>query len=118
MDDRDGFTLIEVLVSLSILTVTLMLTYRVISGAISATERSERWADASCLAEALILDAAGEFPETGESEGKFPSPMDAYSWKRAVREAIHSDAREVEVSVLWTSEGREEQVTLTGLAVK
>jgi len=118
MGDRNGFTLIEVLVSLSILAATLLLSYRVISGAISAADRSERWTAAAFLAESMVLDAVGEFPETTETRGKFPPPNDSYSWTRAVRPASHADAREVEVVVLWSSGGREERVSVTGLAVK
>ena len=118
MGDRNGFTLIEVLVSLSILATTLLLAYQVISGAISAADRSERWTAASYLAEAMVLDAIDGFPETAENEGKFPTPNDAYSWKRVVRAASHPDAVEVEVVVRWTSENRAEQVSVTGLAVK
>jgi type II secretion system protein I len=117
MDDR-GFTLLEVLVSLAILAATLMLSYQVISGAISAENRSEKWTAASYLAEGLVLEALSPFPDTGETEGKFAPPMEAFTWKRSVRAALHPDAREVEVVVTWTSEGREEQVSVTGLAVK
>ncbi len=117
MDDR-GFTLLEVLVSLAILATTLLLTYQVISGAIAAEDRSEKWTVASYLAESLVLDAVAGFPETEEAEGKFESPMDSYAWKRSIRPAAHADAREVQVVVTWASEGREERVSLTGLAVK
>jgi type II secretion system protein I len=113
-----GFTLLEVLVSLAILATTLLLAYQVISGAIAAEDRSEKWTSASYLAESLVLDAIAEFPETAETEGNFAPPMEAYSWKRSIRPAAHPDAREVQVIVTWTSEGQEEQVSLTGLAVK
>jgi type II secretion system protein I len=113
-----GFTLLEVLVSLAILATTLLLAYQVISGAIAAEDRSEKWTSASYLAESLVLDAVAEFPETAETEGKFAPPMEEYAWKRSIRPAAHPDAREVQVVVTWTSEGREEQVSVTGLAVK
>jgi type II secretion system protein I len=117
MDDR-GFTLLEVLVSLAILAATLLLSYEVISGAIAAQERSERWTAASYLAEALVHDATTTFPATGETEGKFAPPMEAYSWKRSVRPAVHPDAREVHVDVVWTTAGHEERVTFSGVATK
>jgi hypothetical protein len=44
--------------------------------------------------------------------------MDAYSWRRSIRTAAHPDAREVHVIVTWSAEGREEQVTLAGVAIK
>ena len=58
------------------------------------------------------------WPETGDTDGKFAAPMDSYSWTRSIVPAAHSDAREVHVTVTWSSEGREEQVTLAGVAVK
>jgi hypothetical protein len=44
--------------------------------------------------------------------------MDSYSWKRSIREAAHADAREVHVTVTWSAEGQEEQVSLAGVAIK
>jgi len=114
----DGFTFLEVLVSLAILATTLLLAYRVISGAIAAEERSERWTAASYLAEALVREATSGFPDPGETTGKFSPPMDAYKWKRTVRSAIHADAREVHVDVTWGSGEREERVSFSGVAVK
>src|SRR3972149_865489 len=103
MDDRRGFPLLEVLVSLAILSATLLLAYQVISGAIAAEDRSERWTSATCLAEAL---------------GRCAPPMAASSWRRSVRPAAHADAREVHVAVTWSVEERAERVTLSGVAVK
>jgi type II secretion system protein I len=118
MDDRRGFTLLEVLVSLAILSTTLLLAYQVLSSAIAAEDRSERWTAASCLGESLVRESTAVWPETGESSGKFAAPMDAYSWQRSIRPSAHPDAREVHVTVTWSSEGREEQVALAGVAVK
>ncbi|HEX9190906.1 MAG TPA: prepilin-type N-terminal cleavage/methylation domain-containing protein [Candidatus Deferrimicrobiaceae bacterium] len=113
-----GFTLLEVLVSMAILATTLLLAYQVVSGAIAAEERSERWTAASYLAETLVREATSGFPETGDTEGKFPPPMETYSWKRTVRSALHPDAREIHVVVTWKSDGREERVSFSGVAVK
>ena len=118
MDDRRGFTLLEVLVSLAILSVTLLLAYQVLSAAIAAEERSERWTVASCLGEVLVRESTAVWPEIGETEGKFDPPAEEYSWKRSIRPAAHPDAREVHVTVTWTAGGREEQVSLAGVAVK
>ena len=118
MDDRRGFTLLEVLVSLAILSITLLLAYQVLAGAIAAEDRSERWTVASCLGESLVRESTAVWPETGESSGKFGAPMDAYSWQRSIRPAAHPDALEVHVTITWSSEGREERVALAGVAIK
>jgi type II secretion system protein I len=118
MDDRRGFTLLEVLVSLAILSITLLLAYQVLSSAIGAEDRSERWTVASCLGETLVRESTAVWPETGESSGKFAAPMEAYSWKRSIRPAAHPDAREVHVTVTWSAGDQEERVSLAGVAVK
>jgi type II secretion system protein I len=118
VDNRRGFTLLEVLVSLAILSITLLLAYQVLSGAIAAEDRSERWTAASFLGESLVRESTAVWPETGEASGKFAAPMDAYSWHRSIRPAAHPDAREVHVTVTWSSDGAEERVSLAGVAVK
>ncbi len=118
MDDRRGFTLLEVLVPLAILSITLILAYRVLSGAIAAEDRSERWTVASFLGESHVRESTSVWPDVGDTSGKFPAPMEAYSWRRSIRAAVHPDAREVHVTVTWSSEGREEKVTLAGVAIK
>ena len=115
---RPGFTLLEVLVAVAILSTTLLLAYRVMSEAISAEQRSEHWTAAAYLGEALLREATFSFPEIGESEGTFPGLDNAYAWKRAVKAAAHSDAREVDVTVTWSEGDREETVALAGIAVK
>ena len=115
---KRGFTLIEVLVALAILSGTLVLAYQVMSGAIAAEERSERWTAAAFLGESLLRENLSPFPGIGEKEGKFPPPDDGYSWKLIVKQALHSDAREIHVIVKWGGEDHEETVALASVAVK
>ena len=115
---RKGFTLLEVLVALAILSSVLVLAYRVMTDAIAAEARSEHWTTAACLGEAVLREATSTFPASGETTGRFPPPDDAYSWVRAVRQAPHSDAVEVHVTVTWKEGGGEEKVELAGIAVK
>lgn len=115
---RGGFTLLEVLVALAILSAVLVLAYQVMSGAIAAEERSERWTAAAFLGESILRDATSTFPDVGELTGRFPPPDDAYTWVRVVRHAAHADALEVHVTVTWTARGAEEKMTLSGIAAK
>jgi len=113
-----GFTLLEVLVALAILSTTLIIAYRVMSEAISAAERSERWTVAAYLGEAFLRESTSTFPEVGEAQGKFPGLDNAYAWKREVKQAVHPDAREVDITVTWSEGERVETVTLAGIAIK
>jgi general secretion pathway protein I len=113
-----GFTLLEILVALAILSGTLVMAYRVMSEAISAEERSERWTAAACLGESMLRDSIATFPDVSETEGRFTGMDNAYAWKKTVKQAMHADAREVDVTVTWKDDDREEKVFLAGIAVK
>ncbi len=116
---ENGFTLLEVLVALAILSGALVLAYRVVTGALAAEGRSERWTECALLAESAFRDTTETFPDVQENDGRFPAPRDAYSWKRTVTQSeLYADARIVEVTVTWKAGGEEESVTLTGVAVR
>ncbi|MGB3097424.1 MAG: prepilin-type N-terminal cleavage/methylation domain-containing protein [Candidatus Deferrimicrobiaceae bacterium] len=113
-----GFTLLEVLVSLAILSATLIMAFQVTSGAIAAAERSEAWTTASLLGEEKLREATDTFAEAQETKGTFPAPYEEYAWAISVKQALHPDAREVYVSVSWKTGGIEETITLSGLSVR
>ena len=115
---QEGFTLLEVLVSLAILSATLIMAYQVISAAISAGERSEAWTTASLLGEEKLREVIETFPEIQETKGEFPSPHEEYSFRLAVKQALHADAREVVLAVSWKNGETVESITLSGLAVR
>lgn len=116
--NRKGFTLLEVLVSLAILSATLVMAYQVTTGAIAAGERSDAWTTASLLGEAKLREVTVTFPEVQETEGTFPEPDDGYRWQLTVKQALHADAREVYLSVSWETDAALETITLSGLSVR
>jgi len=113
-----GFTLLEVLVSLAILSATLITAYQVTSGALAAEQRAEAWTTAILLGEEKLQEVTETFPETQETTGTFPDPHKVYAWSLVVKQALHPDAREVYLTVSWDTDGNEEKITLAGLSVR
>jgi type II secretion system protein I len=113
-----GFTLLEVLVSLAILSATLITAYQVTSGALAAEQRAEAWTTAILLGEEKHQEATETFPEVQETNGTFPDPHGEYAWKLIVKQALHPDAREVYLTVSWETDGDEETIMLAGLSVR
>ena len=113
-----GFTLLEVLVSLAILSATLITAYQVTSGALAAEQRAEAWTTAILLGEERLQEVTETFPEVQETNGTFPDPHGEYAWKLIVKQAMHPAAREVYLTVSWGTGGDEETITLAGLSVK
>lgn len=114
-----GFTLLEVLVALAILSTALVLAYQVVTGALAAESRSERWTECALLGETLFRETTETFPDVQDTQGQFPAPREAFSWKRRVQQsALYADARVVEIAITWKSGEEQETVTLSGVSVK
>jgi len=115
----EGFTLLEVLVALAILSTALVLAYRVVTGALSAEGRAEQWTECALLGETLFRETTETFPEVQETHGRYPAPREEFSWMRTVRQSdLYPDARIVEISVTWTSGKDTETVSLAGVSVR
>ncbi len=115
----DGFTLLEVLVALAILSTALVLGYQVVAGALAAEGRSEQWEECALLGETMFREVTETFPEVQETQGQFPKPLEEYSWKRTVRQSeLYPDARILEISVTWKSGQDTETVPLAGVSVR
>ena len=113
-----GFTLLEVLVSLAILSATLITAYQVTSGALAAEQRAEVWTTAILLGEEKLQEVTETFPEVQETNGTFPDPHTEYAWRLIVKQALHPDAREVYLTVSWETGGDGETIMLSGLSVR
>lgn len=113
----DGFTLLEVVVALALLSSTILLAYQVIAGAIVASDRAKRSAAAAFLGESLVRETSLTFPETGQSEGRFPGLDNAFRFQKMVAGTIHKDAREIHVTVYWSDE-QTDSITVSGIAVR
>ena len=111
---HSGFTLIEVLVSVTILSIGIVVVLQALQSAAVAASEARASLRTMTLTSAKLAEAEeaiqrGEMPPTRES-GVFPSPFDAYFWERRVSEAESSvvgdvPGRLLEVSVLVGREG-------------
>ncbi len=73
-----GFTLVEVIVALAILSVGLGVLLGSISGSLRQTAQAARMAEASTLAQSLVAEVGTELPITSEERtGEFPN---GYRW--------------------------------------
>ncbi|HKY63237.1 MAG TPA: prepilin-type N-terminal cleavage/methylation domain-containing protein [bacterium] len=90
-----GFTLIEIMISLSILAITLVSIYVAQGNSLRASGRAENIQIASGLARQKMTEKMielqkdldkGKFPDEGvEDNGTFDPPLDRYRWEFAVK---------------------------------
>jgi len=106
MNDERGFTLVELLVSLAILTIALSVLFGTISSALDRTRKSRDEAVAASLAQSLLARATVAPPVLGETYGTYAN---GFRWQLAVRpygnaadaKAWHVSAYQMRATVLW-----------------
>jgi general secretion pathway protein I len=87
-----GFTLVEVIVALAILSIGLSVLLGLISGSLRRTAETERMAEAGSLAQSLLAEVGTDLPiKLEERDGQFPN---GYRWH--LRMHSYGDARERE----------------------
>ena len=91
---QSGFTLLEIMVAVSILAIALLVILDLHSGSMLTSMRAEEITTATMLARLKIREiqldvekdmAKGEFPsDKKEMEGKFDEPFERYTWKATI----------------------------------
>jgi len=116
----DGFTLIEVLIALTILSISLALLLAIFSQGLERAKESEHEATARTLARSLLTQAeAATSPALGSTSGR---NGDLY-WNVRIapfgggddRAAWQNDPAQIFATVSWRGYGRTRSISLTSL---
>jgi general secretion pathway protein I len=94
---RRGFTLIEVLVALTVLAVGVTAVQRLSARSIATIDGDARASRAMLLARTLLAEAALAPPEPGHMAGE----RGGLPFEREVARTLHPALREVRVRVFW-----------------
>ncbi|MFB0507167.1 MAG: type II secretion system minor pseudopilin GspI [Thermodesulfobacteriota bacterium] len=106
-----GFTLLEVLISLSIIAIVLIACLRAQNQSIRLYHLSRDLTTATILARQKMGEIELEgFPELGEDEGDFEDKFPGFTWKKAVSMTPFEEARRVDLSIIWKEGNREKTV--------
>ncbi len=107
----EGFTLLEVLISLLIIAIVLISCLRAQNQSIRLYTLSRDMTVATILARQKMgeIEAMG-FPELGEEEGDFEEQFPGFTWKKAVSMTPFEEARRVDLSIVWQDGIRERKV--------
>jgi len=116
-----GFTLVEVIVALAILSVGLSIVLSVISGGLQQTTNAERKAEAGSLAQSLMAEV-GTPIKSEERNGQFPG---GYRWHLKVGQYGNGKEREewpiglyaISTEVEWEEGAQRRSYELTTLRV-
>jgi len=115
---QKGFTLLEVVVALSILAVTFVVLLGLRNRDILQHQEARSMTQATLLAQKKISEVEmGDFPSLGVVAGDFPEPDERFNWTQTVSTTPFDFARQVDIVVAWREGERQESVLLTTFVV-
>lgn len=114
----DGFSLLEVLVALAIVSLTLFLTFNINANSISIEQSVRDRIMAISEGERLLNRELSEFPDVGVRTGEDRDDEFTYTYKVEVSETPHPDALKVNVTLFFELAGSGKSITFTGLAYR
>jgi len=91
---RDGFTLLEIMVAVAIMSISFIALFSISGNTLVKSGRAEHITIATMLARNKIVEIEmdlkkkmrlGEFPDEKSEDGKFDEPYDDYSWSMEIR---------------------------------
>ncbi len=115
--NRKGFTLLEVMVALAIVSIALVTLLGLSNRSILLQERIQRLTRGTLLAQQLMSEQellpAGPQRSWLPQEDVFTEPYSDYRWQVSYQDTLLDKVKQVRVVVLWGDADKNEQVQLT-----
>lgn len=111
---RFGFTLLEVMIALAILSVVAVAFLRAQAGSMGLVRESSQISLATLLARQKMaeLESAG-FAATGKSSGPGGEFFPSFRWEREITSTDLPNVRKALIRILWVEEGKERLLEFT-----
>src|SRR3989304_364318 len=107
-NSQPGFTLLEVLVALAVLSLALVVLLGLRNRDVGLVTETRYLTAATALARMKMVETGMEgFPEIGEMAGEFGEGYPEFRWHRVISSTPFDYVREVRTSVMWGKNDRE-----------
>ena len=111
-----GFTFIELLATVVLIAIIMPVAMQCISLCTRLGGQARKQIEAASLARTKLTEIiASQDWETGGKNGEFGSDWPGYNWTADVSNWTDSTLRQLDLTVLWQSQGRERSITLSTL---
>jgi len=111
-----GFTFIELLATVVLIAIIMPVAMQCIALCTSLGGQSRKQIEAASLASTKLTElTASKDWETGERSGEFGPDWPGYRWSLDVSNWTDSALRQLDLTVLWQSRGRQRSITLSTL---
>ncbi len=106
MRNNKGFTLLEVMLSLSIISISLMVIIHSFSLAISVKNSVNNYSKAIFLSEKKLSEIKLSGSDKMENNGKFLEPFERFNWQIKADRTNFSDLAKIDLIIEWTQQGK------------
>ena len=98
-----GFTLLEVMIALAIISIALITLLGLANRSIAVHERLQRLTQATLLAQEKLseLEGAAAADSATDDEGVFEEPFENYTWEVSYSDTPLPSVKMISVSVIW-----------------
>ena len=111
-----GFTFIELLATVVLIGIIMPVAMRSIGLCTRMSGQSRRKIEAASLARTKLTElTSSEDWKTGEKSGDFGTDWTGYRWTAEVSNWTDSTVSQIDLKVVWQSQGQERSVTLSTL---
>ena len=107
-----GFLLLEIMISVSILSFGIILILNSFMGPIMAAQLSRDYFNAGFLLEEKMLELYSGDVEEGSSKGGFSAFDSKFSWDLDVARLEEIPCKEVSLKVLWKQKNKEQDLSI------
>jgi len=108
----EGFLLLEIMISVLILSIGVLLVLNSFVGLIRATELSKSYFKAGLLLEEKLLELYNSDIEEGMSRREFSDFDNRFSWDLDVVKSEDGFCKEVSLKVLWCEKDKEKDLSV------
>ncbi|MCP4650985.1 MAG: type II secretion system protein [PVC group bacterium] len=110
---RSGFTLLELMLALSIVSISLVVVINSFSIIVRAKTSVANHTKAMFLAEQKLFDLKIEKKEERKTEGIFDAPLDNFHWLVETESALFEGLEKISLSVSWKEHNHNKKIRTT-----
>ncbi len=119
MRDKKGFMLLELMVSMAILSTGLLAVTRSFISSLGASDYSRQYTLACILTEEKLNELEQSTDLFEETEhGSFEEPYSKFSWKSEIKQSSNESLKHVTVTTFWKDKGKQKKVRLSTLLLE
>jgi general secretion pathway protein I len=118
---QKGFTLLEVMIALAIISIALISLLSLATSSINVNARLQKITQATLLAQEKMTDVEAKIrnsnTESPDEEGEFNEPFVEFRWRTVFEETPFPPLRMVTVIVAWGEEAQNEAVQISSFFI-